>query len=75
MERPSDARIYEFHKKLMDNGVRAMRRTTRGADIDAACGQLVGRVNDRTRRAARYREGENAVFIPVEKIGSSSVVN
>lgn len=74
-ERPSDSRIYAFHKKLMDNGVRAMRRTTRGADIDAACGQLVGRVNDRTRRAARYREGVNPIFTPVDKIRSSSVVS
>jgi 23S rRNA (adenine2503-C2)-methyltransferase len=29
-------------------------RTTRGEDIDAACGQLVGQVMDRTRRSERY---------------------
>ena len=29
-------------------------RTTRGEDIDAACGQLVGQVLDRTRRSERY---------------------
>jgi len=29
-------------------------RTTRGDDIDAACGQLVGQVMDRTRRSERY---------------------
>jgi len=29
-------------------------RTTRGDDIDAACGQLVGKVDDRTRRSERY---------------------
>jgi len=29
-------------------------RTTRGDDIDAACGQLVGQVEDRTRRSERY---------------------
>jgi 23S rRNA (adenine2503-C2)-methyltransferase len=28
-------------------------RTTRGDDIDAACGQLVGEVKDRTRRSER----------------------
>ena len=27
-----------------------MTRKTRGEDIDAACGQLVGRVQDRSRR-------------------------
>jgi len=30
-------------------------RTTRGDDIDAACGQLAGEVNDRTRRSERHR--------------------
>ena len=30
-------------------------RTTRGDDIDAACGQLVGEVVDRTRRSERHR--------------------
>ena len=28
----------------------------RGDDIDAACGQLVGQVTDRTRRSERHRE-------------------
>ena len=29
-------------------------RTARGSDVTAACGQLVGRVVDRTRRSERY---------------------
>jgi 23S rRNA (adenine2503-C2)-methyltransferase len=33
---------------LNDHGVIATVRKTRGDDIDAACGQLAGRVNDRT---------------------------
>ena len=74
-KRPDESRIYGFHKRLMDNGVRAMRRTTRGADIDAACGQLVGRVSDRTRRVARYREGTNSVYVPTERISTSTVLN
>ena len=32
-----------------------MVRTTRGDDIDAACGQLAGAVEDRTKRNARYQ--------------------
>ena len=32
-----------------------MVRTTRGDDIDAACGQLAGQVVDRTSRSARYQ--------------------
>ena len=31
-----------------------MLRTTRGDDINAACGQLAGQVRDRTKRQARY---------------------
>ncbi len=73
--RPSDARIEVFHKTLMDNGIRAMRRTTRGDDIDAACGQLVGRVNDRTRRAERYRYGSSPIFAPAQQIPIASTNN
>ena len=31
-------------------------RQTRGDDIDAACGQLVGQVADRTRRAEQWKK-------------------
>jgi 23S rRNA (adenine2503-C2)-methyltransferase len=40
----------------MQAGYITMIRTTRGDDINAACGQLVGMVEDRTRRQSRYRE-------------------
>lgn len=53
-EKPEPSRVRAFQKVLMDAGVAAMLRTTRGDDIDAACGQLTGRVADRTRRQARY---------------------
>lgn len=43
-------RIERFRLMLMDAGVIAITRKTRGDDIDAACGQLVGRVEDRSRR-------------------------
>ena len=52
--RPSRNAIMRFHKVLSDAGYITTIRTTRGDDIDAACGQLVGRVADRTRRSARY---------------------
>jgi 23S rRNA (adenine2503-C2)-methyltransferase len=44
------ARIVAFQKTLMDAGFVTTIRKTRGNDIDAACGQLAGRVQDRTRR-------------------------
>lgn len=42
--------ILNFQKKLINAGFITTIRKTRGQDIDAACGQLVGKVIDRTRR-------------------------
>ena len=53
--RPSNNRIRAFQHYLMDKGYTATVRTTRGEDIDAACGQLAGAVNDLTRRSQRHR--------------------
>lgn len=55
-ERPSKAAIERFWEVLTKAGYVVTVRTTRGDDIDAACGQLVGQVTDRTRRSERYRE-------------------
>jgi 23S rRNA (adenine2503-C2)-methyltransferase len=46
--RSSSAAIARFRGILHENGVIATTRRTRGDDIDAACGQLAGRVRDRT---------------------------
>lgn len=46
---PAD-RVEAFRQRLKRAGIMAMTRKTRGDDIDAACGQLVGKVNDRSRR-------------------------
>jgi 23S rRNA (adenine2503-C2)-methyltransferase len=46
--RSSEAAISQFRDLLLRAGVMATVRRTRGDDIDAACGQLVGRVTDRT---------------------------
>ena len=46
--RSSPAAIERFRDLLNGRGVIATTRRTRGDDIDAACGQLVGRVRDRT---------------------------
>lgn len=48
-----EATIDHFREVLLRAGLMAVTRKTRGADIAAACGQLAGRVRDRTRRAAR----------------------
>ncbi|MEN8174507.1 MAG: 23S rRNA (adenine(2503)-C(2))-methyltransferase RlmN [Pseudomonadota bacterium] len=46
-------RVENFRRRLMRSGLMAMTRKTRGDDIDAACGQLVGRVRDRSGRRDR----------------------
>jgi 23S rRNA (adenine2503-C2)-methyltransferase len=46
--RSSTAAIRAFHDQVLKGGVMATIRRTRGDDIDAACGQLVGKVIDRT---------------------------
>ncbi|MFC6440734.1 bifunctional tRNA (adenosine(37)-C2)-methyltransferase TrmG/ribosomal RNA large subunit methyltransferase RlmN [Bowmanella sp. JS7-9] len=46
----SNSRIDRFAKVLMEYGFTVVVRKTRGDDIDAACGQLVGDVVDRTKR-------------------------
>jgi 23S rRNA (adenine2503-C2)-methyltransferase len=51
----SPDRISAFQEIVMAGGLVATVRKTRGEDIDAACGQLVGRVRDRTRRSERMR--------------------
>ena len=46
-------RIEAFRQRLKRSGIMAMTRKTRGDDIDAACGQLVGKVRDRSGRQLR----------------------
>ena len=48
--------IARFRDVLMRSGLIATVRKTRGDDIDAACGQLAGQVQDRTRRVRRRLE-------------------
>jgi 23S rRNA (adenine2503-C2)-methyltransferase len=54
--RVSNNAMYRFRDILHEAGYTATVRTTRGDDIAAACGQLAGEVNDRTRRSQRYRD-------------------
>jgi 23S rRNA (adenine2503-C2)-methyltransferase len=55
-QRPEGEAIARFRDVLMQAGLIATIRKTRGDDIDAACGQLAGRVQDRTRRVKRRQE-------------------
>lgn len=55
LKRSRNERIRRFSEVLLEAGVVTTVRKTRGDDIDAACGQLAGTVQDRTRLAERSR--------------------
>ena len=57
--RSERSRITEFQNRLRENGLVVTTRKTRGDDIDAACGQLAGKVSDRIR----VRLGEKSVRV------------
>jgi 23S rRNA (adenine2503-C2)-methyltransferase len=61
-ERSSPEAIRRFAEILQRAGLTVTTRKTRGDAIDAACGQLAGRVSDRTRRSSARR-----VPIPVRQ--------
>ncbi len=53
--RRSKKQAIDYFKEITSrSGIVTTVRTTRGDDIDAACGQLVGQVDDRTRRSQKY---------------------
>ena len=60
LKRSAMPQVMAFSKILMDAGIVTTVRKTRGDDIDAACGQLAGDVQDRTgvqQRMATQRQG------------------
>ena len=62
-------RVEAFAQVLQDGGIVTTVRKTRGDDIDAACGQLAGEVQDRTN--ARERLARQRKVIPIA-MGSSA---
>lgn len=52
--------IARFRDVLYKAGIVTTVRKTRGEDIDAACGQLVGKVKDKSRRAEKLKQGQVA---------------
>ena len=52
-KRSKAERIRRFADILIQAGIVTTTRKTRGDDIDAACGQLAGQVQDKTRRTAQ----------------------
>jgi 23S rRNA (adenine2503-C2)-methyltransferase len=64
LKRSPRERVTAFARVLQDAGIVTTIRKTRGDDIDAACGQLAGEVQDRTN--ARERLEQRRAVIPIE---------
>ena len=69
-KKPNNMRVRAFQEVLLKAGYVTTVRTTRGDDIDAACGQLVGQVQDRTRRSSQWQEKIQPKIIDVNDISS-----
>tara|TARA_R110002074_G_scaffold170005_2_gene331884 strand:- start:20223 stop:21302 length:1080 start_codon:yes stop_codon:yes gene_type:complete len=54
--RSSNNAIHRFTAVLKEAGLITTTRKTRGDDIDAACGQLVGKVKDKTKRQLKSQQ-------------------
>ena len=65
-KRVTNTALNRFRDILQGEGYTVTVRTTRGDDIAAACGQLAGEVNDRTKRQQRYKNKLTAEELPVK---------
>ena len=65
LKRSSAAAVQAFASALSAAGIVTTVRKTRGDDIDAACGQLAGDVQDRTAVQARIARQRTIVLTPV----------
>ena len=63
LKRSPRERVLAFARVLQDAGIVTTIRKTRGDDIDAACGQLAGEVQDRTN--VRERLARRRAVIPI----------
>ncbi len=64
LKRSSNARVLAFGEVLLEAGLVTTIRKTRGDDIDAACGQLAGEVQDRTDAQRRMTRSIPIVAAP-----------
>lgn len=65
-KRVTNTALNRFRDILQGEGYTVTVRTTRGDDIAAACGQLAGEVNDRTKRQQRYKNKLAAEEVPIK---------
>jgi len=68
LTRSPHERVLAFARVLQDAGIVTTIRKTRGDDIDAACGQLAGEVQDRTRAGERL--AQRRLTVPIVPAGA-----
>jgi 23S rRNA (adenine2503-C2)-methyltransferase len=69
LKRSPRERVLAFARVLQDAGIVTTIRKTRGDDIDAACGQLAGEVQDRTN--AQERMVQRRAVIPITAVAEA----
>jgi 23S rRNA (adenine2503-C2)-methyltransferase len=69
LKRSSRERVLAFARILQDAGIVTTIRKTRGDDIDAACGQLAGEVQDRTGAQERLAQRRGVIPIASAALG------
>ena len=68
MRRSGAEQVANFAKQLSTAGIVTTIRKTRGDDIDAACGQLAGEVQDRTRATERMAKRRTIMLMPLDQL-------
>lgn len=63
LHRSQPQQVAVFSRLLSDAGIVTTVRKTRGDDIDAACGQLAGEVQDRTRASERMAKRRTIMLV------------
>ena len=71
LHRSQPQQVVMFSKLLSDAGIVTTVRKTRGDDIDAACGQSAGEVQDRTRANERMAKRRTIMLMPETTKGRS----
>ncbi len=75
LTRSPHKQVLAFAKILSDAGIVTTVRKTRGDDIDAACGQLAGDVQDRTRVGVRIAQQRTVMLKQVPALAPGAKEN
>ncbi|NVO05189.1 MAG: 23S rRNA (adenine(2503)-C(2))-methyltransferase RlmN, partial [Rhodoferax sp.] len=73
LKRSSNAAVQAFAQALTAAGIVTTVRKTRGEDIDAACGQLAGDVQDRTAVGKRIAKQRTIMLTPVSETAAETL--